>query len=86
LLSDPSDDSLKMSAVKIYRKSASTSVGFLDLSTLWKWMVSFRLRPPYRWRKSTWYLQKRRVGGPRSCLDVLEKRKILPLLENHFRS
>jgi hypothetical protein len=38
----------------------------LDLGTRWRWLVSFRPRPPYPQRKSPYYPLNRRLGGPQS--------------------
>jgi hypothetical protein len=39
---------------------------FLDLGTSLRWVVSFKLQPPYSRGKSPWYPLDRRQGGPQS--------------------
>jgi hypothetical protein len=47
---------------------------FFGLGTIWRWVVSFTPRQLY-----SRYPLDRRLGGPQSRLDEMEKRKILPL-------
>jgi hypothetical protein len=54
---------------------------FLDLSTSWRWVVTFTFRPLYPWGKSPRYLSDRRLGGPQSWSGDMEKKKFLTLLE-----
>jgi hypothetical protein len=50
----------------------------LDLGTSWC-VVRFTLRPLYFREKSPQYPLNRRLGGPQTGFDDVEKRKILPL-------
>jgi hypothetical protein len=53
----------------------------LDLSTVWKWVVSFTLRPLYPQGKIPHYPLNRRLGGPQSRSGhCWEERYLLPLL------
>jgi hypothetical protein len=53
----------------------------LDLGTSWRWVVKFMARPLYPIERAS---DTHWIGGcvgPRICLDNVERRKILPLLE-----
>jgi hypothetical protein len=50
---------------------------FLTLA-LFGVVVSFTLRPLYPRGNSPWYPLDRRLGGPRTSLDDVERRKIVP--------
>jgi hypothetical protein len=39
---------------------------FLDLSTSWRWVLSFATQPLYPRGKNPWYPLDRRLGGPQS--------------------
>jgi hypothetical protein len=51
----------------------------LDPGTSWRWVVSFTPRPLYSLGKSPCYPLDRRLDEPRTGLDDVEKRKMLPL-------
>jgi hypothetical protein len=38
-------------------------LGFLDLGTSWRWVVSFTQRPLYPWGRSHWHPLDRSLGG-----------------------
>jgi len=45
-----------------------------DLSTRWRWVVSFTPWLLYTWGKDPQYSMDRRLGGPRTVLDAVVKR------------
>jgi hypothetical protein len=60
--------------MKTYGGSGCIAPYFLDLSTSWRWVVSFTPRPLY-----PRYPLYRRLGGPQSQSGWLEKWKFLTL-------
>jgi hypothetical protein len=52
---------------------------FLDLSTSWRWVVSFMPQPLYPPGKEPPYPLDNRLGGPLASLDDVHKRKFLTL-------
>jgi hypothetical protein len=46
--------------------SGSVPPCILNLSTRWRWVVSFTPQPLYLWRKKCQYPLCRRLGGPQS--------------------
>jgi hypothetical protein len=50
---------------------------FLDLGTIWRWVVSFTFQPLYSWGKSRRYPFDRRLGGPQSRSGQRGEEKIL---------
>jgi hypothetical protein len=52
--------------MKAYARSGCIDTHFLDLSTSWKWVVSFTPQPLNPWGKRPWYPLDRRLGGPQS--------------------
>jgi hypothetical protein len=53
-------------AMKMYWGSGGIAPRIFDLSTRWRWVVSFTTRPLYPQRKNPRYPLDRRLGGPRS--------------------
>jgi hypothetical protein len=58
--------STKHLAMKTYRGSGGIAPRILDLSTRWRWVVSFTPLPLYPQGKSPWYPLDRRLSGPES--------------------
>jgi hypothetical protein len=58
--------------------SGSIDPRILDLSSIG--VVSLTPQPPYSPIKIIWYSLDRRLGGPRTGLDNVKMRKILPIL------
>jgi hypothetical protein len=59
---------------------------FLDLCTIWKWVLSFTRLPLYPQGKSSPYLLDKSWVGLRTGLDNVKRRKILPLPGFELRS
>jgi len=53
-------------ALEAYCRSGGIAARFLDLSTRWRWVVSFTTRPLCPQVKSPWYPLDRRLVGPQS--------------------
>jgi hypothetical protein len=66
----------KHHALKAYWASRGIAPRILDLGTRWRWVVSFTPPPLYPQGKSPWYPLDTRLGGPRTVLDAVVKRKI----------
>jgi hypothetical protein len=63
--------------MKAYWVNGGIAPRILDLSTRWRWVVSFTPRQPYRQGKSPVYPLDRWLGGPHwAGLDAVSKRKI----------
>jgi len=52
--------------MKVYWGSGGTTAHMLDLSTKWRWLVSFTPWPLYSQGESRWYPHDRRLGRPQS--------------------
>jgi hypothetical protein len=65
--------------MKAYGGSGCIDPHFLDLGTSWRWVVSFKLQPPYLQGKGPRYLLYRRLGGLQSRSEQHGEVKILPL-------
>jgi hypothetical protein len=66
--------------------SGCTYPHFLDIGTSWKWAVSFTPRPLYLRGKNPRYPLDRRLGGPRTCLDDVEKKNSYPYRDSNSDS
>jgi hypothetical protein len=66
----------KYHAMKTYWGSGGIAPRALDLSTRWRWVVSFMPRPLYPRSKSSRFLLNRRLGGPQSRSGRVGKEKI----------
>jgi hypothetical protein len=60
----------------------SYSSTILDLGSRWRWVVSFTPRPIYLRGNSFQYSLNRRILGPRSAMDAVEKIKSLAPVGN----
>jgi hypothetical protein len=68
-------------AMKMYWGSGCIAPHILDLSTRWRWVVSFTSQPLYPQGKSPWYPLDRRLGGPKSQSGCSgEEKNFQPLL------
>jgi hypothetical protein len=56
----------KHHAMKTYWVSRGIAARILDLSTRWRWVVSFTPRPLYPQGKSPWYPLVMQLSGPQS--------------------
>jgi hypothetical protein len=57
----------KHHAMKTYWRSGGITSHILDLSTRWRWVVSFTPWLLYPQGKNPWYPLDRKLGGPQSC-------------------
>jgi hypothetical protein len=55
----------------------------LNLDTIWRWVVSFTLRPLHSRGKGPQYLSDKRMGEPQGHLDVVGKRKMCWTWRSH---
>jgi len=62
--------------MKAYWGSGGITLRLLDLSTRWRWVVSFMPQPLYPWGKSPDTQWTGGWVGPRAGLDAVVKRRI----------
>jgi hypothetical protein len=64
--------------MEAYSGNGNISPHILDLSSRWRWVVSFVPRSLYLQVKSRWYSFDRRLGGPQNRSGNLGEEKIVP--------
>jgi hypothetical protein len=70
----------------IWRSGGTASLHILNLSTRWRWVVSFTSWPLYPWGKNLSIHWTEQLMGPIVSLDVVAKRKILSWREMNLSS
>jgi hypothetical protein len=67
---------IKHYTIKTYWRDEGTAPHISNLSSWWRWTVSFTPQPLHPCGNSPWYPLARRMGTPRAHLDTIVKRRI----------